>query len=160
MAENYEIDKLDIQILHILMHNAMTPYTDIAGRLNVSPGTIHVRMKKMDTMGVIKSSHLNVNPTRLGYGITAFLGVYLDRSSMYDNVVTELEKIPEIVDCHYLTGNYSMFIKIICRDTLHLKEILHDRIQHIDGIDRTETFISLDESFNRPMKIEMDHLKR
>ena len=155
MSENYEIDKVDIQILHLLMQNAMMPFTEIAQKIGVSPGTIHVRMKKMDSIGLIKSSHLMVNPLKLGYGITAFLGVYLDKSSMYDNVVKELEKIPEIVDCHYMTGTYSMFIKIICKDTMHLKQILHDSIQQIGGIDRTETFISLEESFSRPMKQEL-----
>ena len=158
MSENYGIDKVDIQILHMLMQNAMTPFTEIAQKIGDSRGTIHVRMKKMDSIGLIKSSHLMVNPLKLGYGITAFLGVYLDKSSMYDNVVKDLEKIPEIVDCHYMTGTYSMFVKIICKDTLHLKEILHDKIQQISGIDRTETFISLEESFNRPMKI--DQVKR
>ncbi len=159
MSENYEIDKVDIQILHLLMQNAMMPFTEIAQKIGVSPGTIHVRMKKMDAMGLIKSSHLIVNPQKLGYGITAYLGVYLDKSSMYDKVVKELEKIDEIVDCHYMTGTYSMFIKIICKDTNHLKKILHDQIQPIMGIDRTETFISLEESFSRPMKIEMNGKK-
>ncbi len=155
MSDNYEIDKIDIEILHELMHNAMIPFTEIAQKVGVSPGTIHVRMKKMDNIGLIKSSHLLVNPGKLGYGITAFLGVYLDKSSMYDSVVKDLEKIPEIVDCHYMTGTYSMFVRIICKDTLHLKEILHDKIQQISGIDRTETFISLEESFNRPMQIDL-----
>ncbi|HNV98211.1 MAG TPA: Lrp/AsnC ligand binding domain-containing protein [Chitinophagales bacterium] len=155
MSENYEIDKVDIQILHLLMQDAMMPFTEIAQKIGVSPGTIHVRMKKMDAMGLIKSSHLIVNPQKLGYGITAYLGVYLDKSSMYDKVVKELENIDEIVECHYMTGTYSMFIKIICKDTTHLKKILHDQIQPIVGIDRTETFISLEESFSRPMKIEM-----
>ena len=91
MSENYGIDKVDIQILHMLMQNAMTPFTEIAQKIGVSPGTIHVRMKKMDSIGLIKSSHLMVNPLKLGYGITAFLGVYLDKSSMYDNVVKDLE---------------------------------------------------------------------
>ncbi len=153
MAENYEIDNTDVQILHLLMNNAMMPFTEVAQKVGVSPGTIHVRMKKLNDMGVIRSSHLTIFPSRLGYGITAFLGVYLDKSSMYDNVVTELQKIPEIVDCHYMTGTYSMFLKIICKDTLHLKEVLHDKIQQIAGIDRTETFISLEETFSRPMKI-------
>ena len=158
MAENFQIDKLDVQILHMLMENAFMPYTDIASHLHVSSGTIHVRMKKLETMGIIKSVQLNVIPSKLGYDITAFLGVYLDKSSMYNEVVKELQNIPEIVDCHYLTGNYSMFVKIICRDTIHLKEVLHDKIQHISGIDRTETFISLEESFSRPMRIDLDDL--
>lgn len=158
MAENYEIDNVDVQILHLLMNNAMMPFTEVAQKVGVSPGTIHVRMKKLNDMGVIRSSHLTIHPLRLGYGITAFLGVYLDKSSMYDNVVTELQKIAEIVDCHYMTGTYSMFLKIICRDTLHLKEVLHDKIQQIPGIDRTETFISLEETFSRPMKL--NHQKK
>lgn len=89
----------------------------------------------------------------LGYDVTAFLGVYLEKSSQYETVASILRTIPEIVDAHYTTGNYSIFAKIICRDTKHLKEILSDRIQPIQGVQRTETFISLQESINRPLQI-------
>jgi Lrp/AsnC family transcriptional regulator for asnA, asnC and gidA len=88
--------------------------------------------------------------------VTAFIGVYLIRSDQYDKVVKELRKIHEVVSCHYTTGNYSLFLKIVCRDTQHLREVLHDKLQKIEGINRTETLISLDESFDRPLKIDIE----
>ncbi len=160
MSDNLQLDKLDVDILDLLMHDAMMPYTDIAKKLFVSSGTIHVRMKKLEQMHIIKSANLHINPTKLGYDITAFLGIYLEKSSLFDDVVRDLKKIPEITECYYLTGNYSMFVKLICRDTLHLRNVLHDKIQQIQGIDRTETFISLEESFSRPVKIELEDSSR
>ncbi|MCC6571274.1 MAG: Lrp/AsnC ligand binding domain-containing protein [Chitinophagales bacterium] len=149
-----QLDDIDLRILSILMQDAKTPYTDIAKQLFVSSGTVHVRMKKMEEIGIIKSFNLQVNHHLLGYDITAFLGIYLSKSSQYDVVAKELEKIPEIVDLHYTTGNYSMFLKLICKDTNHLRQILMERIQKIEGITRTETMISLAESINRPLKFE------
>ncbi|MEZ4897121.1 MAG: Lrp/AsnC ligand binding domain-containing protein [Saprospiraceae bacterium] len=146
-----EIDDLDRKILSILMKDANVPYTEIAKKLFVSGGTVHVRMKKMEQMGIVKGSHLDVDYSMLGYDITAFLGIYLEKSSLYDDVAKLLVTIPEVVDAHYTTGNYSVFVKIICRDTDHLREILHDKIQQIGGIQRTETFISLQESIARPL---------
>lgn len=157
MSENLQLDKLDVKILDILMNNATIPYTEIAKMLNVSSGTIHVRMKKLESMKIIKSSNLQINPARVGYDVTAFLGVYLEKSSMYDDVVKELLVIPEVTECYYLTGDYNMFVKLLCRDTNHLKDVLHDKIQKISGIDRTETFISLEQTFSRPMKIILNH---
>jgi len=155
MALNYEIDNLDLEILNILMDDAFTPYTEIGKKLFVSPGTIHVRMAKMQKLGIVKSPRLQIDLNKLGMDVTAFIGVYLIRSDMYDKVVKELKKIPEVISCHYTTGNYSLFLKIICRDTQHLRVVLHDRLQKIDGISRTETLISLDESFDRPIQIEV-----
>ncbi len=154
MSKHGEIDKLDRQILAILMRNAKKPYTDIAKELYVSGGTIHVRMKKMEDAGIVKGYHLAVDHSKLGYDICAFLGIYLDKSSLYDSVSKELENIPEIVDAHYTTGLYNIFAKIICRDTDHLRKVLHDKIQNIQGIQRTETFISLEESIDRAIDIE------
>ncbi len=153
MNENLQLDKLDVRILDILMHNATIPYTEIAKMLNVSSGTIHVRMKKLENMKIIRSSNLQINPSKVGYDITAFLGVYLEKSSLYDDVVKKLQDISEVIECYYLTGEYNMFVKLLCRDTNHLKDVLHDKIQNINGIDRTETFISLEQTFSRPMKI-------
>lgn len=152
-TENLEIDNLDLQILSLLMEDAQMPFTDIAKKVFVSGGTVHVRIKKLTTLGVLKGSQIIVDPAKLGYGITAFIGIYLVKSSMYDEVVEGLKQIPEVVGCNYTTGNYSMFAKILCRDTDHLKEILHDKIQGINGINRTETLISLEESINRPLKL-------
>ena len=150
---NLKIDKLDLQILDALMHDAAQPYTELAKKLYVSGGTIHVRMRKLNEMGIVKSSSLQIDYEALGYDISAFLGIYLDKSSLYDDVSSQLKAIPEIVSAHYTTGQYSIFAKIVCRDTNHLRDVLHDKIQKIQGIQRTETFISLQESINRPVDI-------
>jgi Lrp/AsnC family transcriptional regulator, regulator for asnA, asnC and gidA len=153
MSKDREIDELDRKILAKLMRNAKKPYTEIAQELYVSGGTIHVRMKKLEDAGIVKGYNLMVDYEKLGYDVIAFLGVYLDKSSLYDEVAKELEAIPEVVDAHYTTGLYSIFVKIVCRDTGHLRDVLHDKIQPIKGIQRTETFISLDESISRPLDI-------
>ncbi|RMF04177.1 MAG: winged helix-turn-helix transcriptional regulator [Bacteroidetes bacterium] len=153
MSKPLELDDLDRNILSILMQNAKRPYTDIAKELFVSSGTIHVRMNKMEEAGIVKGYHLAVDHERLGYDVVAFLGIYLVNSSLYDEVVKELLKIPEIVSAHYTTGVYSIFARIVCRDTNHLRDILHDKIQTVSGIQRTETFISLEESIDRPLTI-------
>ncbi len=151
---NLEIDNLDIDILSILMNDATTAYTEIAKELIVSGGTIHVRMKKMQDMGIIKGSNLIVDAQKVGYDICAFLGIYLEKGSIYHDAVKELKKIKEIVELHYTTGNYSMFAKIICRDTGHLRYVLNDEIQAVPGIQRTETFISLEESIKRQITLK------
>ncbi len=153
MKKEHEIDDLDKQILSTLMHNAKRPYTDIAQELFVSGGTIHVRMKKLEESGIVKGYNLEVDYNKLGFDICAFLGIYLDKSSLYEEVAEALLEIPEIVAAHYTTGLYNIFAKIICRDTQHLRTVLHDKIQNISGIQRTETFISLDESINRQVDI-------
>lgn len=156
MPKITDIDEVDKQILSILMTDAKTPYTDIAKLIHVSGGTVHVRMRKLEQLGIVTGASLTIDYAKLGYDISAFLGIYLDKSSLYDEVAVELKKIPEIVEAHYTTGLYSIFAKIICRDTSHLKEVLHDKIQKIGGIQRTETFITLQESINRPIKIGID----
>ena len=154
MNKNSEIDNTDLKILSILMENAGLPYTEIGKRVFVSGGTVHVRMKKMEQMGIVKGSQLLIDPAKLGWDISAFLGVYLDKSSLYEEVAADLEKIPEVVNIHYTTGIYSIFAKIVCRDTGHLREVLHDKIQKVKGIQRTETFISLEERINRSIPLE------
>jgi Lrp/AsnC family transcriptional regulator for asnA, asnC and gidA len=151
------LDKLDYKILEILMKNAELSYKEISSQLFVSPGTVHVRVKKMKEMRVIKGTQIMVDYDKLGFDIAAFLGIYLDKSSLYDDVATQLTSIPEVVGVHYTTGLYNIFAKIICRDTTHLREVLHDKIQNISGIQRTETFISLQESIDRPIQI-LDYL--
>ncbi|WP_234733769.1 Lrp/AsnC ligand binding domain-containing protein [Tellurirhabdus bombi] len=151
MDKNPEIDSVDLKILNLLMEDANMPYTEIGKRIQVSGGTIHVRMKKMEQMGIVKGSQLIIDHTKLGWDISAFLGIYLDKSSLYDEVASEMQKIPEVVNIHYTTGIYSIFAKIVCRDTQHLREVLHDKIQKVGGIQRTETFISLEERVNRPI---------
>lgn len=151
-----DIDDLDKQILALLMEDAKTPYTDIAKKLFVSGGTIHVRMKKLTDMGIVQGANLAVDHEKLGYDIVAFLGIYLQKSSLYEDVIRQLKEIPEVTSAHYTTGVYSIFAKIVCYDTTHLRNVLHDKIQNITGIQRTETFISLQESINRPVNITDD----
>ena len=151
---NLEIDNLDIEILSILMNDATTAYTEIAKELIVSGGTIHVRMKKMQDLGIIKGSNLIVDAQKVGYDICAFLGIYLEKGSIYHDAVEKLKQVKEIVELHYTTGAYSMFAKIICRDTNHLRHVLNDEIQAIAGIQRTETFISLEESIKRQITLK------
>jgi len=149
MNKNYEIDKVDLKILALLAEDAKLPYTEVAKKVFVSGGTVHVRMRKMEEMGIVQGTTLNMDYTKMGFDITAFLGIYLEKSSLYDDVIEKLKEIPEIVKIHYTTGNYNIFLKIHCKDTKHLKEVLHDKIQNVEGIERTETMISLEESLNR-----------
>lgn len=153
MASKFNIDKLDLSIIQEMLGNAETPYAELGKKLFVSGGTIHVRIKKLEELGIVKGKKLKVNLKLLGYDITAFIGIFLEKSSLYDVVAKELEKIPEIVRLNYTTGNYSMYIEIVCKDINQLRRVLHDDLQKIKGIERTETLISLAESFNRSVKV-------
>ena len=154
MAKNYEIDNIDLKILSILSEDAKIPYTEVAKQVFVSGGTVHVRMKKMEEMGIVTGTTLNLDYKVLGFGVTAFMGIYLQKSSLYDSVIEKLKQVAEVVKIHYTTGNYNIFIKIHAKDTSHLKDVLHDKVQHIEGIERTETFISLEESLNRHIQFQ------
>jgi Lrp/AsnC family transcriptional regulator for asnA, asnC and gidA len=147
------IDEIDLKILALLMKDAKLSYAEIGEKVFVSGGTVHVRYKKLEAMGVIIGAQTRIDESKLGWDIIAFLGIYLDQSDLYDTVASELEKIPEVLSINYTTGNYSIFAKIVARDTKHLREILHDKIQKVKGIQRTETFISLEEKFNRPIPV-------
>lgn len=155
MSLNLEIDNVDLKILSILMEDANIPYTEIAKRVYVSGGTVHVRMKKLEEMGIVTGAQLKIDHSKLGYDIVAFLGIYLEKSSLYHEVAEQLSRIPEIVSVHYTTGIYSIFAKIICKDTKHLRSVLHDKIQAVTGIQRTETFISLEESVERSVRLDI-----
>ena len=149
MESNYQIDNVDRGILSELMINAKVPYTEIAKKLIVSAGTIHVRMKKMEEAGIVKNSRLHINYELLGFDLTAFLGIYLEKGSTYTDVIQQLNLIPEIVEAHYTTGVYSIFAKIRCKNTKHMRQILNEEIQSIKGIQRTETIISLEQSIDK-----------
>jgi Lrp/AsnC family transcriptional regulator for asnA, asnC and gidA len=149
MAAKLNLDKLDLQIIDAMLENAEISYAELGKKLFVSGGTIHVRIKKLQEMGVVKGTKLKVDMKALGYDVIAFIGIYLEKSSLYDQVAKELQKIPEIVRVNYTTGNYSMFAEVVCKDINQLKIILHDELQKIKGIERTETLISLEESFKR-----------
>jgi Lrp/AsnC family transcriptional regulator, regulator for asnA, asnC and gidA len=156
MASKLNLDKLDLQIIQEMLENAETPYAELGKKLFVSGGTIHVRIKKLEGFGIVKGKKLSVNLKQLGYDITAFVGIFLEKSSLYDVVAKELEKIPEIIRLNYTTGNYSMYIEIVCKDINQLRYVLHDELQKIKGIERTETLISLEESFNRNVQVARD----
>lgn len=153
MAGKLNLDKLDLQIIEAMMNDAEISYAELGKKLFVSGGTIHVRIKKLQEFKIAKGTRLNVDLKLLGYDITAFVGIYLEKSSLYDSVAKDLMKIPEIVRLNYITGNYSMFLEIVCKDINQLRFVLHDQLQKIKGIDRTETFISLEEGFNRNVPV-------
>jgi Lrp/AsnC family transcriptional regulator for asnA, asnC and gidA len=153
MAGKLNLDKLDLQIIQIMMADAGISYADLGKQLFVSGGTIHVRIKKLQEIGIVKGTKLNVDLKLLGYDITAFVGIFLEKSSLYDQVAEDLKKIPEIIRLNYTTGNYSMFLEVVAKDINQLRFVLHDELQKIKGIERTETFISLDESFNRTVPV-------
>src|ERR671927_1618895 len=153
MAQKLNLDKLDFQIIQEMMENAEISYADLGKKLFVSGGTIHVRIKKLQEMKVVKGTKLNVDIKTLGYDVIAFIGIYLEKSSLYDTVAKELRKIPEIVRLNYTTGNYSIFAEVVCKDINQLRFVLHDELQKIKGIERTETILSLEESLNRSVSI-------
>jgi len=156
MKKTYTPDDVDLKILSILMVDAKKTYAEIGKELFISGGTVHVRIKKLMDANVILNSQMKVDYAKLGYDITAFLGIYLEKSKYYDTVSEQLGQIPEIVEAHYTTGVYSIFAKIVCRDTDHLRSIISHQIQQISGIQRTETFISLHNSHQRPLQIAVD----
>lgn len=147
------IDEIDLKILRILIEDAKISYGDIGEKVFLSPGAVHTRVKKMESTGIITGSSISVDTKKLGWDIAAFLGIYLEKSEQYDDVAAQLKMIPEIVSINYTTGNYSIFVKLMCRDTAHLRNVLHDKIQKVQGIQRTETFISLEESLSRTAPI-------
>ncbi|MEK0422123.1 MAG: hypothetical protein RLZ95_33 [Bacteroidota bacterium] len=147
------LDKLDLQIIQAMMQDAEVSYADLGKQFFVSGGTIHVRIKKLEELGIVQGKRLAVDLKVLGYDIIAFIGIYLEKSSMYDNVAQALKAIPQVVRVNYTTGNYSMFVEIVCKDIQQLRFVLHDELQKIKGIERTETLISLEESFSRNVKV-------
>lgn len=148
-----KIDTLDKKILNIIMNNARIPSKDVAVECGVSRAAIHQRIQRLIELNVITGSGYYVNPKMLGYNTCTYIGVSLEKGSMYRDVVRQLEEIPEVVECHYTTGPYSMLIKVFARDNQHLMGLLNDRIQHIHGVTETETLISLEQSMNRQINI-------
>ena len=153
MTTKLNLDKLDHQIIHHMMNDANVSYAELGKKFFVSPGTIHVRIKKLQDAGIVKGTKFNVDFKKLGFDVIAFIGIYLKESSLYDTAAKELQKIPQIVRLNYTTGNYSMFAEIVCRDIAELRHVLHDELQKVKGIERTETLISLEESFSRSVKV-------
>ena len=151
-----KIDNLDKKILNIIMNNARIPSKDVAVECGVSRAAIHQRIQRLIEMKVITGSGYYVNPKILGYNTCTYIGVSLEKGSMYREVVNQLANIPEVVECHYTTGPYSMLIKVYAQDNQHLMRLLNDRIQHIPGVTETETLISLEQSMNRQINIPVD----
>ena len=148
-----QLDELDFQILDLLIKDCRTPYLEIARICHVSGGTIHVRMKKMEELGIIKGTRILLDLPKLGYDVCCFVGVYVDKTSSFDSVCDELSKIKEIVEIHLTTGDYSIFTKVICRNISDLQHILLNKINIIPGIQRTDTIISLNQTVDRNISI-------
>lgn len=149
------LDDLDLQILDILIKDSRTPFLEIARQCHVSGGTIHVRMKKMEDMGITKGTKLIIDTSKLGYDVCCFIGIFLDRAKSFNYVLDQLKLIKEIVELHYTTGEYSIFIKVICKNINDLQNLLMNKIQSVDGIQRTDTFISLFQPIDRNIDINL-----
>ena len=135
------------------MTNARKSINEIAKTAGISGAAVHQRLKKLEKTNLISGSQLIVNPKVLGYKTMAFIGIYLDKAIRNPEAVKQLEKIPEVIECHYTTGNWSILIKILCEDNQHLMNVLNHKIQTIEGVSRTETFISLDQQIKRQIQI-------
>ena len=155
MAQHYDLDELDRKILSLVAENARMPVLEVARECNVSGAAIHQRIQKLMNLGVIKGSEFIIDTYKIGYQTCAFLGVVLKDLSYVPNVIESMKQIPEIVECHYSTGKYAMFIKVYAKDNKDLLHIILDKIAEIPGVLTTETFqVSLDEIFSRQLKIE------
>ncbi len=150
------IDNLDKKILGILSQNARIPFKDVAAECGVSRAAIHQRVQRLIEEGVITGSGFDVNPKSLGYSTCTYVGIILEKGSMYKEVVERLQHIPEIVECHFTTGPYTMLAKLYARDNEQLMDLLNNQMQTIPGVVSTETLISLEQSIKRevPVKIE------
>lgn len=156
MSTIEKIDALDLQILEIISHNARTPFKEVAAECGVSRAAIHQRVQRMIDLNVIIGSGYHVNPKVLGYRSCTYIGIRLEKGSLYKEVAPELEKIPEIVECHFTTGPYTMLTKVYACDNEHLMELLNSKMQEIPGVTATETLISLEQSIKKeiPIKIQ------
>ena len=147
-----DLDSLDEQILKLIASNARIPFLEVARACNVSGAAIHQRIQKLMNLGVLKGSEFILDPEKIGYETCAYIGLYLKNPELFDEVVKSLEQVPEVVECHYTTGQYDMFIKIYARNNHHLLSIIHDKLQPL-GLARTETLISFHEAIHRQMPI-------
>ncbi|MBT6169822.1 MAG: winged helix-turn-helix transcriptional regulator [Flavobacteriaceae bacterium] len=148
-----KIDGLDKQILIELTANSRTPVLEISRKIGISGAAIHQRIRKLNDSGLIAGHQLKINPKVLGYSTLAFIGVYFDKAERNSEAIKKMKKIPEILECHYTTGNWSVLVKVICKNNEHLMTLLNKQIQSIDGVSRTETFISLEQQIDRQISI-------
>lgn len=149
---NYNLDYLDQKILRMISEDARIPFLEVARACNVSGAAIHQRIQKLTSLGIIKGSQFIIDPEKIGYETCAYIGLYLKDPSRFDQVVEELKKIPEVVECHYTTGGFDMFIKIYARNNHHLLTVIHDKLQPL-GLSRSETIISFNAAISRPLAI-------
>ena len=147
------IDGIDKKILRALMADARTPILEIARNVGISGAAIHQRLRKLEKSKLISGSKFVINPRILGYTTMAFVGIYLDKAVSNPEAVKQLSKIPEVLECHYTTGHWRVFIKILAKDNEHLMHVLNTDIQSINGVSRTETFVSLQQQIDRQIKI-------
>ena len=147
-----KLDALDKKILELILNDARIPFLEVARACNVSGAAIHQRIQKLTNLGILKGSQYLVDPEKIGYETCAYIGLYLKSPERFDEVVAALRKIPEVVECHYTTGSFDMFIKIYAYNNHHLLNIIHDKLQPL-GLSRSETIISFNEAIHRPMPI-------
>ena len=148
----HRLDALDKKILELVIADARIPFLEVARACNVSGAAIHQRIQKLTNIGILKGSQFNIDPEKIGYETCAFIGLYLKDPEKFDDVVEELRKITEAVECHYTTGGYDMFIKLYAYNNHHLLNVIHDKLQPL-GLSRSETIISFNEAINRPITI-------
>jgi len=153
MTLRNNLDESDLKILEIITNNARTPFKDVAEEVGISRAAVHQRVNRMVDMGVITGSGYHIDPKKVEFRTCTYMGIFLEKGGLYSNVVEKLRNIPEIVECHYTTGQYAIFIKVYARDNEHLKNILTTGIQKIPGVLSTETFISLEETFKRTLPV-------
>ncbi len=149
-----DIDALDEKILKLITKNARIPFLEVARECGVSGAAIHQRVQRLLNIGVVSGSEFVVNPQKLGYNTCAYMGIYLDKAKYHTQVVEALRNIPEVVECHYVTGQYAIFAKIQTKTNKHLKQLIDKELQDVEGIARTETFISLEMDFKRQVPIK------
>ena len=154
MGNTYHIDETDQKILSFLVKNARMPFLEIARECGVSGAAIHQRVKKLEANGVITGSRLLVKPQTLGLNVCAFISISLSEANKYPDVISYLKKVPEIVECHFVTGRAALLLKVYCIDNDHLMEVLLNTIQKIPYIQSTDTMISLDEAFERQVWVK------
>ncbi len=152
---HHQLDELDEKILKIIMNNARIPFLEVARACNVSGAAIHQRVQKLTNLGIIKGSEYIIDNVKVGYETSAYMGLFLKDPGDFDKVVSALSVIPEVVECHYTTGEYDLFIKLYAKNNQHLLEIIHKKLQPI-GLSRTETLISFKEAFRRQIPLDFD----
>lgn len=153
MTLRNKLDDVDLKILDIITKNARIPFKDVAIEVGISRAAVHQRVNRMVDLEVIVGSGYHINPKKVEFRTCTYIGIFLEKGGLFTKVVEDLKRIPEIVECHYTTGQYAIFIKVYAKDNEHLKTVLSGQIQKIQGVASTETFISLEESFKRAIQV-------